>query len=449
MSVTQNIFFEVPCLTEQSTLISGLSIQKKWFKGADKRIIGQYLQKFISYNSELFSFLGVTPFIVGSDQNTSIGFRTSNFVGTIPLRAPDTGKQIGDFIVVPRYTTKDRYEDYIRILELLDEEITYEQKLDSLPLVSGRNFRPPLYLEAVKFIKILERVCHTRWHKFDRVEKNLREPDGPVNWRKYLARAHKVEMRQVFPVAKSILSENHSEYRQMKYVFDLCRSELLSSYTPLRLRSQIQPSIQFLGEKMAQFVPLEVSTFQERFVDTPLIRKLKTQANNVLQHNVSDSVAWRVDFSEVFERFVQHIFKGIAQEHGARLLKNHKMKGYSSNPSAWELRHLEPDAILQTEDVSIFIDAKYKAHLYNRYSTSEDLKEEHRRDLHQIMAYMSFSKGKKKQGVLCYPSNEVSIKQLKYINSIGDCENTVKLVGIPLNVTSYGDVSKALALAIS
>lgn len=448
MSASQNIFFEVPCLTERSALISGLSIQKKWFKGADKRIIGQYLQKFISYNSDFFAFLGVEPFIFGSDQNTSLGFRTSNFVGTIPLRAPDTGKQIGDFIVVPRYTTKDRYEDYIRILDLLDEEISYEQRLDSLPLVSGRNFRPPLYLEAVKFIRTLEKVGHTRWHKFDRVEKNLREPTGQVNWKKYLTREHKVEMRQVFPVSKNTLSENHSEYRQMRYVFDLCRSELLSAHTPLRLRAQIRPSIQFLDEKMAQFSPLAVIECIERFVDTPLIKQLKAQANKVLQHNVSDSVAWRVDFSEVFERFVQHIFKGIAQEHGARLIKNHKMKGYSSYPSAWELRHLEPDAILQKEDVSIFIDAKYKAHLYNRYSISADLKEEHRRDLHQIMAYMSFSKGEKKQGVLCYPSNEVSVKQLKYINSIGDCENAIKLVGIPLNVNSYVDVSKTLAQVI-
>lgn len=449
MTNTQNIFFEVPCLTESSALISGLSIQKKWFKSADKRIIGQYLQKFIGYNSDLFSFLGATPFIVGTDQNTSIGFRTSNFVGTIPLRAPDTGKQIGDFIVVPRYTTKDRYEDYIRILDLLDEEITYEQKLDSLPLVSGRNFRPPLYLEAVKFIKLLEKVGHTRWHKFDHIEKNLREPNGQINWNKYITHEHKVEMRQVFPVSKNTLSENHTEYRQMRCVFDTCKSELLSPHTPLKLKAQIRPVIQFLDEKMAQFPPLKVDVFSERFVDAPLIKQLKSQANKVLQHNLIESVAWRVDFSEVFERFVQHIFKGIAQEQGARLLKNTKMKGYSPYPSAWELRHLEPDAILQKEDTSVFIDAKYKAHLYNRYSISDALKEEHRHDLHQILAYMSFSKGDKKQGILCYPSNEVSIKQLKYKNPVNECENNVKLVGIPLSVSAYPDVSKMLLEAIT
>lgn len=50
MSKPLDVFCEVPCLTEQSRQLSGIALQKKWFKSADKRIIGQYLQKFIDYN---------------------------------------------------------------------------------------------------------------------------------------------------------------------------------------------------------------------------------------------------------------------------------------------------------------------------------------------------------------------------------------------------------------
>lgn len=124
MNNSLDIFCEIPCLTEQSRLLRGIALQKQWFKSADKRVIGQYLQKFISYNYESFDFIGATPQIIGSDQNVSIAFRTSNYVGTVPLRSPDTGKQIGDFVVVPRYGEKDRYEDYIEILNLLGNEIS-------------------------------------------------------------------------------------------------------------------------------------------------------------------------------------------------------------------------------------------------------------------------------------------------------------------------------------
>ena len=72
MSKALDVFCEVPCLTEQSRQLSGIALQKKWFKSADKRIIGQYLQKFIDYNSSQFKFIGVQPFIIGSDQNTSV-----------------------------------------------------------------------------------------------------------------------------------------------------------------------------------------------------------------------------------------------------------------------------------------------------------------------------------------------------------------------------------------
>ncbi len=104
MTKPLDVFCEIPCLTEHSSLLNGISLQKKWFNKADKRIIGQYLQKFIDYNSLLYKFLGVQPFIVGTDQNTSLAFRSSGFIGTIPLRASDTGKQIGDFVVIPRFT---------------------------------------------------------------------------------------------------------------------------------------------------------------------------------------------------------------------------------------------------------------------------------------------------------------------------------------------------------
>ncbi len=51
-----DVFCEVPCLTEFSNKLNGMSLQKKWFKKADKRIIGQYLQKFIQYNDEYLIF---------------------------------------------------------------------------------------------------------------------------------------------------------------------------------------------------------------------------------------------------------------------------------------------------------------------------------------------------------------------------------------------------------
>lgn len=447
MNKSLDVFHEITCLTEQSVRLSGIALQKKWFKSADKRIIGQYLQKFINYNSILFSFLGVQPFIVGTDQNTSLIFRSSNFIGTIPLRAPDTGKQIGDFVVMPRFTGRNRFEDYIEILNLLGKEISPEVK-DSLPLASGKNFRPPLYLEAVKFIASLETLLIQPWRKFDNVEKVSSEPTGQVNWNKYLQAEFKVENRLKFPVRKNILSEFHSEYSEIRFVFDICKKELLSSNTPQRIKNTLRSRLIFIEEKLYLHKPKSTNNISLKSSDNPIIQTCKEQANKVLNFNLVDSTAWRVDFSDVFEKFIQHIFKGVAKETGGKLFANFKFHSYTSKYFSWELKHIEPDAIYQKENILVFIDAKYKSNFYNKFSSNENLKEEHRRDLHQIMAYTSFSKTAIKYGVLCYPSNKLEVRPIKYKNGINDVFITILVLGIPLKKDIISEAKQFLSKEI-
>lgn len=443
MTKPLDVFCEIPCLTEQSNRLNGIALQKKWFKSADKRIIGQYLQKFIVYNSELFKFLGVQPYILGSDQNTVLSFRSSGFIGSIPLRASDTGKQIGDFVVMPRFTGRDRFEDYIEILNLLGKEISPEA-IDSLPLVSGKNFRPPLYLEAVKFITSLEKLLMTSWRKFDNTEKITDQPTGQINWTKYINNSYKVENRLRFPVRTNVLSEFHSEYSEIRYVYDICKKEVLSANTPQRIKSSLRNKLSFLEERLYNHKPKTTNRIEIRFADSPAVKTCKEQANKILNFNLIDSTAWRVDFSDVFEKFIQYIFREVAKETGGRLYSNFKFHSKTSKQYSWELKHVEPDAIYQKENILVFIDAKYKSNLYNKFNQSELLKEDHRHDLHQIMAYSSFSKTDFKFGFLCYPSDKIEIKSIQYKNGINKAINTIFILGIPLKKNSINETKRLL-----
>lgn len=443
MTKSLDVFCEIPCLTEQSKRLNGVALQKKWFKTADKRVIGQCLQKFINYNSELFNFIGVQVYIVGSDQNTALTFRSSGFIGSIPLRASDTGKQIGDFVVTPRFKGNNRFEDYIEILDLLGTEISPEV-IDSLPLVSGKNFRPPLYLEAVKFIATLEKLCTNSWRKFDSVEKVSSQLIGQINWTKYINNEYKVENRIKFPARTNILSEFHSEYAEIRYVFDICKKELLSANTPQRIKSVQQNKLSFLEDRLYHHKPKLTNKIVIRFSDTPAVKACKEQANKILNFNFLDCTAWRVDFSDVFEKFIQYIFKETAKEFGGKLYSNFKFHSKTSKYYSWELKHIEPDAIFQKENILVFIDSKYKSNLFNKFDQSELLKEDHRHDLHQIMAYSSFSKVDFKFGFLCYPSDRVEIKSIHYKNNINEAINTILILGVPLKKNSINETKRLL-----
>lgn len=448
MNKLLDVFFEMPCLTEQSKQLSGIYLQKKWFKSADRRIIGQNLQKFIEYNLTQFKFLGIQPLVIGTDQNTSLVFRSSGFIGTIPIRASDTGKQIGDFVVMPRFTSRDRFEDYIEILNLLGEEISPEI-IDSLPLASGKNFRPPLYLEAVKFIASLEALLSKPWNKFDNVEKISNQPNGQINWNKYINNEFKIENRLKFPIRKNILSEFHSEYAEVRYVFDICKGELLSPNTPQRIKNTMRARLNFIEEKLYYHKPKITNNISVKTSDNVNVKSCKEQANKILNFNLIDCTAWRVDFCDVFEKFVQYIFREVAKETGGRLFSNFKFHSKTSNNYSWELKHIEPDAIYQKEDLMIFIDAKYKSNLYNKFSTSETLKDDYRHDLHQIMAYSSFSKTDCKFGFLCYPSDQLEIKKREYKNRINEVTSIVFVLGIPLKKDSIIETKQLLRKKLS
>jgi len=443
MTKPLDVFCEIPCLTEKSRQLSGIALQKKWFKSADKRVIGQYLQKFIDYNSEQFKFLGVQPHIIGTDQSTALSFRSSGFIGSIPLRASDTGKQIGDFVVSPRFTGRDRFEDYIEILNLLGAEISPEV-IDSLPLASGKNFRPPLYLEAVKFISSLEALTMRSWRKFDNIEKVSNQPIGQVNWTKYINAEYQVETRLKFPARINVLSEFHSEYAEIRYVFDICKSELLSANTPQRIKTTFRNKLSFLDERLYHHKPKATKKINIWFSDSPTVKDCKKQANKILNFNLVDSTAWRVDFSDVFEKFIQHIFRGVGKEIGGRLYTNFKFHSRTTEYYSWELKHIEPDAIFQKDNVLVFIDAKYKSNLYNKFDQSEVLKEDHRHDLHQILAYSSFSKTDFKYGFLCYPSNQIEIKCIHFKNGINQTRNVILILGVPLKRDSIDETKRLL-----
>jgi hypothetical protein len=426
-----NVFFEVACLTEHSRILQGLALCKKWFKKADKRALGESLQKFVSYNQSSFKFLEVVPSISGTDQRAAIGFRTSRFIGAVPLRSPDTGKQIGDFVVSPRFVGIDRFTDYIEILDLLGSEISPEV-VDSLPLVSGRNFQPPFYLEAAKFIGSLEQVLKHPWRKFDNVEIVSNEPSGQINWRKYVQYENRAENKLRFPIRRNVLSELHREYGQLRFVFDICNKELTSPNTPQRVRSAFQSRLTFIQNRLYLHKPISTETIASRANDSPRLKDCKRQANRILKRELADSTAWRVDFNDVFEKFVQYVFKDLASSIGGRLAANPRIQANTRVHYAWELRHLEPDAILRTDDIIAFVDAKYKSHLYNKFEISELLKDDFRRDLHQVLAYTSFAKTSKKIGIICYPSPEVEIKSTRFRNALNDATSRILVVGIPL-----------------
>lgn len=439
-----NIFLEIPCLTEKSQALSGLFLAKRWFKNADRRYLAESLQKFIDFNGDLFDFLGVVPQIEGSGKDVSLSFRSDRFIGVIPLRSPDNGKQIGDFVVRPRYTSAtDQFLEYVEIVNLLESEIAPEFK-HSIPLLSHNYLKPPVYLEALKFVKLLEEAVRINWRKFQTTTKLYRYPKSQVNWKKYVEKEFDPNKRLLFPCHDNILSKLHSEFFELKYVYSIAKSEINSVRTPQHIKYQFQDVFAHLDDFLYEFAEKSTNELHIHYSDPVIIKKLKNQGNKFLKGNLEEITAWRIDFSLLFERYVQYLFGQISLEIGATQLNNYKIRQYSGVKPPWSLSYLEPDVILMKNKLEIIVDAKYKSHLFNLKSTTEELKEEHRKDLHQLLAYTTFTRSENKIGILCYPYSQQYLSELNYFSPFSQIGSTVLLVGVPMQKSKINDFKKLI-----
>ena len=124
-----------------------------------------------------------------------------------------------------------------------------------------------------------------------------------------------------------------------------------------------------------------------------------------------------------------------------KAISNSKINGEGHTPR-WGLKYLEPDIVIKVGGCTFVADAKYKAHFYAIGIDSESLKETHRSDLHQLLAYCSFEPQSNRAGILFYPSKETQWKVIKHTDrNSGSCA-TVILCGLAFKKTEMDPAIK-------
>lgn len=424
--IINNLFYEMKCLSTTSTNYKRL---EKLIDVSDKREIYKIFNIFIMNNFKYMEFLGIKCHLKGYEKEGSISFESSQYVGAIPMMS-SKNIQIGDFCVTPRFANSQKFEEYTELMNLLEHSIDYKI-MDSAPLRS--NFmKPPLYLECIKFINLFDLILKSNWRMFDNINSIENLPTAEIDWKEYILREYKIENKLKFPCRRNVLNTFHVELAKMKYVYLICQKEILSTNTPSKIRNSFSDKLHFLNNKIHKLSPISVDRFVVKASDKQTVKLAKVQSNKILNSYSTTGIAWRVDFNEVFEKFVEYLFKKTINLIGGNLHENKTI--FSHNPfNKLSLSYLKPDIILEKDNVLFFVDAKYKSHFFNKNNLTQKLKDEIRSDQHQVMAYSSFSKSKDKFCFLCYPSNEVNYEKNKYLNIINGTETLLYSIGIPLS----------------
>ena len=214
--------------------------------------------------------------------------------------------------------------------------------------------------------------------------------------------------------------------------------------TPLRSKSPYLSKIAVLSKQYNVHSLKPVSTITTRMSDPKVIKETKEIGLRILRNNISSKLAWRIDYAEFYERYVQYILKQVAGSKGA-FLESNKIFPIRGEKTPWALSYLEPDAVMYKDDIQYIIDAKYKSHMYNVNRIGEELKESFREDLHQVLAYSSFGGNKQKHVMLIYPSNVFVSRELVLYSGLNGYSAKAYLVGIPLKKSDLEEIKKNLS----
>lgn len=396
-----------------------------------------YLTLFLLYNKQSFAFLSIDVQLADNG-NHELLFQPAEKVGCAPLISPINGKVCASIIV-----RGNMNEDISEILPLIEGEIEINFS-NNLILPYKASIKPPIYFECAKFIDQYILAQRIHWKKFIVESRIENAPGSGTQWEKYARKSHDPNEALKYPNRKNTLSVNHKEWEELNYVLKMCLDEISSPQTPRISKQAYKTKVEDLRRKANLRNIVKPTILNIHMADPLEIKKLKEIGNRIIASVTSEYRAWSLDFSRLFECYVQCVFSQLAKKIGARSFTNNKM-AISGMRRSWSLSYLEPDIVLLQGSKMIVADAKYKMHLYNANSKNVDaLKDSYRHDLHQILAYSSFENDMQKTAILVYPSNEfVCIKQL-ISAPFTRCSCNLCLVGIPWGNTSTDSITNPI-----
>ena len=123
----EKLFFQMPCLSESYEIRSQEIYERLFDKSVDKRYLESAVQKFLLLNKKMFSFAGITLEMNGTGSDLSIRFRTTGYIGAIPIKMPYDGIAHKDFQIIPRFDNSDHiFSDLTQLLSKLEYSISPE-----------------------------------------------------------------------------------------------------------------------------------------------------------------------------------------------------------------------------------------------------------------------------------------------------------------------------------
>lgn len=379
-----------------------------------------FLDSFLRANSEYLNALDISLTFSAGIDTVDLSLQANGIVGAVPLRAPDSHKTIGGIIVEPRFG----WGSIGSIFDAIGWSSTPE--LLSHPLVPGSAQQVPPWIIGGPIVTYLEKLLKHSLPAFRETEKVLSQPRGTIDWPEYTQHHLARGRAHLLPCRFSDLQPDQQLRSYIRWTLEKIASSLANIINTDQAARSLWNRIAYI---ISQLSDVRAQLPDRRLLDQlqrSMKRRDKTEVlgfsairwvldeRGLAGRTDLDGLAWRIVMHELFENWVELLVRQWAKDFGGRVSCARKFDSLS--PINWErsglgsLSSLVPDVVVETEEETFVFDAKYKGffeetdHWGNPTQLQESIKQQHRHDMHQVLAYSSMYKTPRLTAALVYPT---------------------------------------------
>lgn len=373
-------------------------------------------------------------------------------VGAAALLAPGSRKVTAGILIKPRFSWTHMGDVVGRI------GFAVEPRVGGGQLVPGSAREVPAWLLAGPVLGRLAAIIRRRRRVFVPRRDVRTSPRGRVDWAAYARHSIGTGRWHHLPCTFSEPEDDPALMAMIRWTLGQVRDSLV----PLAPSAIGQALITQAGELLAEIGPglsrrpdvaLEGVAPSEWLSAAFEAMYWVSEERGLGGAQTLDGLAWDLAVDAVWEHWVAHNAEQLAPRLGMtafpRGQTRHTLRW---SPGLQSMRALVPDAGMHRADHVVWIDAKYKSHLLllarkGWGGLAEDVRDAHRADLHQALAYASLAGVDTVDTVLAYPmSTEEEARPPIAIASVASGGRRVRLIlaGLPFGYRSPAHREQAL-----
>ena len=289
-----------------------------------------------------------------------------------------------------------------------------EPSLGGGPLVPGSAREVPPWLLAGPVLSRLEALLSRRRRDFVPREEYRRTPRGRINWSRYASTSLATGRWDLLPCSFSEPDDDPKMMAAVRWTLSRVANSLVSlAPTPIG-HTLLKRTARLLEEAgpgaRTRPGPDWLSSFGGAWVHEALeAMGWVTQERGLGGSRSLNGLAWDLAIETVWEAWVSLLMSRLGPHLGLTTLSGLEVRhGIQWRGTLKSMGALIPDVGLRGPRRVIWVDAKYKAHLAQLSRTSwprlsEKIREAHRADLHQALAYAAIANVDNVDTVLAYP----------------------------------------------